>query len=148
MMKLPLDAAVLGAGAVDEVPIASCTAVVAPMRYGGHVAEDGIQRDFSLISIAEVFGPGVDLFLTRGIPRHLAAERIRLPFPAIRSFAHFGLDLISQSSHPLAPEVVQNFKKDIAFHLPETRVPWRELGHRQSRLGRVLQVPLRGMTGH
>ena len=46
VMELPLDAADLAG--VEEIPVAARAAVVAPVRHGRHVAEDGIERHRAL----------------------------------------------------------------------------------------------------
>src|SRR5215469_13211564 len=106
-MKLPLDAAVLCAGAVDEIPVAPGASVVSPMRYGWHVAENCVQRDPSLVAIAEILCPGIDFFLTGRVPRHLASEGICLLLPAIGALAHFGFELIRKLGHSFSLEIKQ-----------------------------------------
>src|SRR5207302_3143117 len=74
MMKLALDAAVFCS--VDEIPVTARAPVVSPMRKRRHVSDDGVDGDFRFIVVSEVFAPGVDLFLSGRVPRHLASERI------------------------------------------------------------------------
>src|SRR5579875_2493144 len=83
----------LDLAAEDEVPVAAGAAVVAPAGEGGVVAKDGVQRGLRLVVVAEVFRPGVDLFLAGGVPRHLAAEGILLGIPVLGAFAHGGFEL-------------------------------------------------------
>src|ERR1700740_831717 len=74
MMKLAFDAAVLSS--VQEIPVTTRAAVVSPMRDGWHVSDNRIDCNFCLVVVSEVFAPRIDLFLSGGIPGHLAAERI------------------------------------------------------------------------
>src|SRR5262249_28982200 len=62
VMQLSLDAAKLAA--VQKIPVATSIAVVAPMRQRRHIADYRIERYESLVVVAEVVAPGVDLFLS------------------------------------------------------------------------------------
>src|SRR6476661_8679660 len=74
--------------AVDEVPVSTRVAVIAPMRHSRHIADDGIERHFGLVIVTKVFAPGIDLFLPGRVPGHLAPERIGFAFPAIGALFH------------------------------------------------------------
>src|SRR5581483_4925937 len=81
VVKLPLDAGQLAA--VEEIPVTAGVPVIAPVRHGRHVAEDRIERDLRFLFVAEIPAPRIDLFLAGRVPRHLAAERILFPVPAL-----------------------------------------------------------------
>src|SRR5215471_7571069 len=87
VMELPLDAAHLGR--VHEIPVAPRASVITPVRNGGHVAQDCVQRDFGLLLVSEVFGPAVYFLLPCGIPGHLTAVRVRKTAPNLRALLHF-----------------------------------------------------------
>src|SRR6185312_2162904 len=131
MMQLAFESAVFPA--IEKVPIPSRAAVIAPTGNRRIVSENRIESYFRFFTIAEVVGPGIDLFLPRRIPRHLAAEWIRFLVPVIRAGAHYGFERSSLRRHALTLEVLQYRDEDIAFHLPELGVVPRVLHHRQSR---------------
>src|SRR5215469_13907453 len=122
MMELPLNTRVLRVGSVDEVPIAPRTAVVSPARNRGVVGENCVERDVGLVVIVEVTRPLVDLLLSRGIPRHLAAEGISFALPYIRALAHHAFKLCSLIREAFFFQVVEQAQKDCAFHLSEAGV--------------------------
>src|SRR6476661_10581007 len=80
--------------AVKEIPVPTCIAVVTPMRNGGHVTENRVDRDLAFVIVPEIFRPRVNFFLPGGIPGHLAAERIRASFPDIRAPFHDRFELV------------------------------------------------------
>ena len=74
--------------AVEKVPVTPRVAVVTPVRHRRHVANDRVERNERFVVMTEVFAPRINFFLARRIPSHLAAERIRILPPTIRTFAH------------------------------------------------------------
>src|SRR5688500_10006684 len=85
-MYLPLELRDLAG--VHEVPIATRIAIVAPARNRRVVTQDYFPSQFSLRCIPEVTHPRIHLGLPGRVPRHLAAERIFLGSPRIRTLAH------------------------------------------------------------
>src|SRR5258708_5173222 len=85
-MELALEA--LRLASVDEVPVATGTAVVAPTRDDWIVSENGVEGDVGLVFIAKVGGPVVDLLLTGRVPWHFAAEGIGFALPQVGADAH------------------------------------------------------------
>src|SRR5258708_39554186 len=119
MMKLALDAAVLGAGAENKIPVTARAAVVPPMRDGRIVAEDRVESDIGLVLIFKVFCPSIHLFLTGRIPRHLTTEWVRFFSPTVGARTHPRLQLVRLLLHAFAFEVGKNLKEDVTFHLAE-----------------------------
>ena len=121
----------------NKVPIAPRTAVVSPVRNCRIVGKDGIQRHVRFFLEAKILHPRIDFFLPRGIPRHLASERIRFLLPAISSCAHLRFQVVCLRIHSFAPEVCHYFKENISFHLTKYRVVWCEFDHRDGCFIRV-----------
>src|SRR5215469_1745816 len=86
----------------NEIPITAGASVVPPMRNGRIVTQNGVQRDVSLILVAEIFRPRIDLFLPSRVPRHFTSERIRLLLPAVRTLVHLVFECRGLLSHPFA----------------------------------------------
>src|SRR6266702_1331174 len=97
VMQLAFDTRILTS--IKEIPVTSRTAVVSPRRYGGHVGKDRVERDVSLVVVAKVACPGIDLLLSRRVPWHLTAKGIRLALPVVSSFMHPRFQL----SRPVVP---------------------------------------------
>src|SRR5215475_6607840 len=128
VVKLPLQPCVLAR--VDEIPETSCAAVVTPMRNRRHISKNRVECDIGLVLIAKIFGPGIDLFLSGRVPWHLTAKGIWLFFPPVGARPHCGLQRVSLLSHAFTPEVVQNQKEYVAFHLSEAGVDTGKFVHR------------------
>src|SRR6266567_8958724 len=99
-MKLAFEPAIFGSK--NKGPVAARASVVTPMRNRGIVAENGVEGDSRLVVVAEIFCPGVDFFLPGRIPRHFAAEGIRLRPPAISPGLHFRLQIVRLLLHAFA----------------------------------------------
>ena len=83
MVQLTLDPGQLTA--IDKIPVAPCTAVIAPVGQRGHVGKDGIEGRLCLVGITKVGCPHVYLFLAGGVPWHLTPKRIVECLPVISS---------------------------------------------------------------
>src|SRR5262245_61539186 len=114
MMYLAFDPPELAS--IDEVPIAPGISVVTPVRDGGHVAQNRVEGHYRFVVVAKELAPGIHFLLTGGVPGHLAAERIGLTLPAIRSHLHEGFDVARLFLPALAFQIVEQGEKNIAFH--------------------------------
>src|SRR5215471_10085478 len=128
MVKLTLESSIFSGK--DEVPVPSSTSVVSPMRNRRIVAENRVEGNVSLIAVAEVFCPRVHFFLSSGVPRHFASERVSLALPTIGADPHFALQRIGLLLHVFALEVFKDRNKDRALHLSEYGKIFGVLGHR------------------
>src|SRR5438445_5974711 len=131
MMKLVFQACVFSG--IDEVPIPPRAAVITPMRYGRHIAQDRIQCPVRFIEIAKILRPRIDLFLSRRVPGHFAAEWIRLLLPALGALSHGGFQLPGDVSDSLAPEIVEGGHEAVSVPCSEHRgnrcgIPYRHGG--------------------
>ena len=102
----------------------------------------------ALSRISEILAPSVDLFLSGGIPRHLASEGIGFALPVIGSSLHRGLKLSRLGRFSLCFEIVQNRDEDITFHLPELRQPFSKTHHRHGCLIGLVQIPIPWVMFH
>src|SRR5438874_12831372 len=125
-MELPLDPAVLGA--VEKMPIAAGTSVIAPMRDCRRVTQNRIERDLGLLLVAKVFRPCINLFLAGRIPWHFAAEGIFFILPALGALSHAGFQGIRLRLHTFTLQIEENLKEYVALHLAEHLVTRRKIG--------------------
>src|SRR3954453_13043321 len=117
MMKLALQSAVFGRE--NEVPIASCAAVVAPEGGRRVIAEDSVEGNVSLVVIPEILRPCVRLFLPGRVPGPLAAQRVGFPSPSVRTGPHFRLNIIGLLLPSFTLQIAKNLEKDVPLHLSE-----------------------------
>src|SRR3954462_1335771 len=114
MMKLALETPILGGE--NKIPVTASASVIAPVRDCGIVAQNCVKRDLSLVVIAEILRPRINFFLAGCVPRHLAAERIRLLLPPIGTYAHLCFKILRLPLHAFTLQVSQNLQKDVTFH--------------------------------
>src|SRR3984957_11636787 len=146
MMQLPLEPPVFGGE--DEIPISTGAAVITPVRDWRIVAEDRIEGHLCFILVPEVFRPGINLFLTGGIPGHLAAEGIGFLSPAIGSDTHFSFKVVGLLLPAFTLKIAQNLEKDISLHLAEDSQVCRVMGHGDGSLISLTQIPIPGVVRH
>src|SRR5487761_1348749 len=102
----------LDLGGINEIPVAAGAAVVAPVRYGGIVAENRMQCHIGLAFVTEIFHPRINFFLACRVPGHFAAEWISLFFPAGGARAHLCFQAVRFGVHTLTSEIFEDFDKD------------------------------------
>src|SRR5258708_10350322 len=144
MMQLSLKPAVFGRE--NKIPIATCAAVVAPVRNRRIVTENRVEGYFCFVLVSEVFRPRIDFFLACRVPWHLAAERVSFISPMIGAGSHFGFEVAGLLLHAFPLEVAQNLKKDVSFHLPEDCQVRREIIHGYGGLICILDIPFPSMV--
>src|SRR5947207_13717196 len=102
MMELSLKATVLGGK--NKIPVAARASVVAPVRDGGVVPQNRTTSHVGLVLITEIFHPGIDFLLARGVRGHFAAEGVGLSLPAASARAHLRFEILSLSGQSVALE--------------------------------------------
>src|SRR5262245_58200352 len=90
MMQLPLTRSSRRC-TVKEIPEAPSTAIVSPVWNRRHVTENGVERDLRFRIVAEILCDSVNLFLPRGVPRHLTSIWQRTPVPVFGAGLHLSL---------------------------------------------------------
>src|SRR5580698_11528962 len=140
MMKLSLKPPVFGCK--DKIPVATCAAVVAPVRNRRIVTENRVEGHFGLVVVPKILGPRVDLFLPCGVPWHLTAEWIGFLPPAFCATAHSCFKVVSFLFPAFTPKVVENLKKNVSLHLAKDRQLRRELGHCNGCFICLVQIPI------
>ena len=124
------------------------------MRHCRHVTDNGVERHFRFVVVTEIIAPRIDLFLTRRVPGHLAAEGIRFILPAISAFFHQLLDLIRLLGPAFAFKISQQCEKDVAFHQSQLDVAYATAAVRRAaeselcRLIGLFEIPVPRMGGH
>jgi hypothetical protein len=118
------------------------------VRHGRHVTDDRVQRNERLVVITEILAPRVDFLLSGRVPRHLAAEWIRLFSPAFGALFHQRLDVVGLFSPAFAFQILKQLENDVAFHQSELDVtdaaPAVRLAakHELRRLVSLIEIPV------
>src|ERR1700733_5741432 len=145
-MKLALESLCLAS--VDEVPVTTGAAVVAPAGDDRIVGENGVDGDVGFVFIAEVSGPVVNFFLASGVPWHFTAEGVGFAFPSIGTLPHPVFKLCSLFGPTFVLQILEQAKEDGAFHQAKARVVGRLRAHGECGFVSLIEIPLPWMFGN